>query len=223
MNSIPMTARPFVRRPIRARHSQWAINLARWLPSLGLRPNQVSILSLVFSVMGGVCLLAFGRLDQPWRILLPAGAIVCISLRGLCNLMDGMMAVEGGLRGKSGDVFNELPDRFSDTVRLVGLGYAAGWSGAGPLLGWSASVLALITAYVRVLGVQAGASAQFCGPMAKSARMGVVVAACLGMMIETALHLPVRTAGVALVVVAIGGFITIARRTRRIIRELEAQ
>ena len=43
----------------------------------------------------------------------------------LCNLLDGMVAVEGGLGGPTGPLWNELPDRIADSVFIVALGMAA--------------------------------------------------------------------------------------------------
>ena len=46
-------------------------------------------------------------------VVLAAG---CIQLRLLCNLLDGLVALEGGRKGKAGDLFNEAPDRYADVV-----------------------------------------------------------------------------------------------------------
>ena len=50
-----------------------------------------------------------------------------------------MVAVEGGRRTKSGEVFNDLPDRLSDPLILVGAGYALPYAW-GPQLGWAAGL-----------------------------------------------------------------------------------
>ena len=106
-------------------------------------------------------------------------AAAAMPLRLLCNMLDGMLAVEGGLTTPSGELYNELPDRLADLLILVGAGYAIGEVPWGPELGWAAATTALLTAYVRTLGVAAGASHHFVGPMAKPRRMHVLIAACL--------------------------------------------
>ena len=78
-----------------------------------------------------------------------------IQMRLLCNLFDGMVAVEGGHKTKSGEIYNELPERFADVFILVGAGNAWMRVEWGPLLGWLCAVLALLTAYVRALGAAA--------------------------------------------------------------------
>ena len=43
-------------------------------------------------------------------------AALCIQLRLVCNLLDGMVAVEHGKGSPSGPIWNELPDRFADVL-----------------------------------------------------------------------------------------------------------
>ncbi len=223
MKSDRAVTQPSFRRPIWVRQTALAARCAQGLLKLGLRPNQVSVMSFVFSLGAAGSLLAFAHVEAPWRAALPLAAILGIALRGLCNLLDGMMAVEGGFRTRSGDVFNELPDRFSDSVTLLGLGFSSGSQGIEPTLGWAAALLAAIVAFTRVLGVQAGASAYFCGPMAKTSRMAVVVAACVGLVVELMAGLPQRSAAVGLGVVVAGCLVTIARRSVLIVRDLEGR
>ena len=105
-------------------------------------------------------------------------AAVAIQLRLLCNLVDGMLAVEEGFSTKTGDIYNDLPDRISDVLILVGAGYSRG-SRMRSTLGWLAAVLAVLTAYVRVLGGSLGVTQHFIGPMAKQHRMFALTIATL--------------------------------------------
>ena len=57
--------------------------------------------------------------------MLLVGAAVLIQFRLLCNLFDGMVAVEGGLGTPSGILFNDFPDRIADPLILICAGYAA--------------------------------------------------------------------------------------------------
>lgn len=211
------------RRPIRARESKWVKATAAWLVGQGIRPNQISVLSVLFSALSSGCLLLTVPLARPWGIAAFIASAACIPLRGLCNLCDGLMAVEGGLKTKSGAIFNDFPDRVSDTLLLVAAGYSIIGVDWGRDLGWAAALLAVMTAYVRVLGGSAGASQQFCGPMDKSSRMGVMMAACLMAAVELAMGRSPRAMVPALCVVILGCVITVVRRTRRIVRELESK
>ena len=73
------------------------------------------------------------------RAALYFGAAAMIQLRLVCNLIDGMVAVEGGLGTKTGDVFNDLPDRLADVLLLAGAGYAAREVPHAIELGWLAT------------------------------------------------------------------------------------
>ena len=211
------------RRPIRARHTRLAQSAARGLQRLGLRPNQISVASVGFAAAGAALLVAAGREGGAWTRALCLGlAAGCVQGRLLCNLFDGLVAVEGGLRTKSGEIYNELPDRLSDALLLAAAGYATHWYGVEPDLGWAAAVLALLVAYVRALGGQAGAAQQFCGPMAKPQRMFTLTLACAWSAVEALAGRPARAMPWALGLIALGSALTAARRARRVVRELEA-
>jgi phosphatidylglycerophosphate synthase len=159
------------RRSLATRDAAWSIAIARWLARRGITPNAVSLLGVAFAVAAGTAL-AIG----PALVLMPRAAMLliaagCIQLRLLCNLLDGMLAVEMGLKTPTGDLFNDLPDRIADVVILVGAGYAVRDEPYGLVLGWSAAVVAMFTAYVRVLGGSLGLTQHFVGPMAKQHRM----------------------------------------------------
>jgi phosphatidylglycerophosphate synthase len=187
-----------------------------------VRPNQVSVLGLIIAAVAAACLVLAGRSEGGTRMALLLVAAIAMPLRLLCNMLDGMLAVEGGRKTPSGALYNELPDRLSDLLLLVGAGYAIGDIAWGPDLGWTAAATALLVAYVRTLGVAAGASDHFVGPMAKPRRMHVLIAACLLSIVETALGWPQgRVLVVALVVIIVGGVVTIVQRLRGIVDDLE--
>ncbi len=218
-----MPTRVAPRRPIKARQTQWAAALARLLLRLGMRPNQVSVLSMVFAGLAAGCILASGKASPVWVVLLLVTAAVFIQLRLLCNLLDGMLAVEGGLKTLAGELFNDAPDRISDTVVLLALGYAATWTPWGVTLGWAAALLAMATAYVRVLGGSAGAPQRFTGPMAKQQRMALATAACLFATMEATVRWPAYAFTVALGVIVIGCVLTIVSRLAGVYADLNSQ
>lgn len=218
-----MDAQRMARRPIRARQALWARAAARWLQRMGLRPNHISVLSVAFAALAGVCLILVARSGVVLSAVLFVAAAAFILLRLLCNLFDGMLAVEGGLRSKSGEIFNDLPDRLADSIILVAAGYSVRWAGWGSELGWVAALLAVITAYVRVLGGSAGATQHFFGPMAKQHRMAVITLACMASAAVTVMGWSGYVMGAALDIVVAGCVVTIVRRTLRIVKELESR
>ena len=64
-----------------------------------------------------------------------------MQLRLLCNMLDGMVAVEGGKGSRTGEIYNEVPDRIADPLLLVPAGYAIGLP-YGVELGWMCGALA---------------------------------------------------------------------------------
>lgn len=210
------------RRPLKTRSAAWAGALARALARAGFTPNGVSVLGVVVALAGGAFLVLAGRGSGPERVgWLVAGA-VSVQLRLLCNMIDGLIAVECGLKGKLGDLFNEVPDRLEDTIFLLGAGFASGVSW-GPALGGAAALLAVGTAYVRVLGGSLGLVQDFCGPMAKQHRMFFLTLSCLAAAVEAAVseQRVVLASGLALIVAGTG--VTAVRRLLRIGRQLLAR
>jgi len=144
----------------------------------------------------------------------PAAAL-CILLRLLANLMDGMVAIEGGMGSPAGEIYNDLPDRISDALILCAAGYSLPWPSYGRELGWTAALLAVMTAYIRILGGACGLTQDFGGPMGKPQRMAVLIGACFLALLD------VRAIALGLGIVIAGTLLTAALRLRRIMRQLE--
>jgi phosphatidylglycerophosphate synthase len=211
------------RRPLRSRDTAWARWLASYLVRSGVRPNTISLASVAFAAAGGLALLIGPACPDLVRGGLLIFAAVCIQIRLLCNLLDGMVAIEGGGQSRSGMIYNELPDRFADLLLLVPAGYSvdAPWPW-GPIAGWICAVFALLTAYVRVLGTNAGTGADYSGPMAKQHRMAALTIGCLFSTLHIARPsaLNVDWLFVALCLIAVGTAITVYRRTLHVLEEL---
>src|SRR2546428_2021217 len=140
------------RRPLKAPERSWAKSLARLLVRWRVRPNSISILSILFAALAGAAFLVSRDASPIARLALLITAAAGIQFRLLCNMLDGMVAVEGKTASKVGDVFNEFPDRVADVVILATAGDAVIRFSFAPVLGWCAAVFALLTAYVRALG-----------------------------------------------------------------------
>jgi phosphatidylglycerophosphate synthase len=211
------------RRPLASRSTRWAGTLARAAVRTGLTADGISILSLLFAAAGAAALLT---LRQPWNLLACAAGI---QLRLLCNLLDGMVAIEGGRKSKLGVLYNEVPDRAADSLFLVALGYAIGL----PWLGWLAALAAAVTAYIRVLGGTYGLVQDFRGPMAKQHRMATMTLGCLLAIVEFYVfddtgfdprgtpHL--LTLRLAAWVIAVGALLTCLTRIHAIAQQLRAR
>ena len=208
------------RRPIKTRSAGWAQALTRILVRCGASPNQVSVASIAFALAGAALLgLAASGSPEAWLFL---GAAVCIQLRLLANMLDGLIAVEGGRMTKTGELYNEIPDRIADVAFLAAAGYATHQGQWGIALGWSASVLAVNTAYIRAIGARRGWAQDFCGPQAKPHRMFLLTVACVLAFAEQWAGWPPRVLFAFLVVINLGTLLTCIRRTARLARQLEA-
>lgn len=207
-----MTEAESNRRPIAARGSAWAQRIAAALARSAVTPNQISVASVAFAGAGAVLLGWW-----PTAAGLVACAI-CIQLRLICNLLDGMVAMEGGKASAVGKIYNEFPDRIADSLLIVAAGYACGYA----WLGWLGALLAALTAYVRVFGGSLGFAQDFRGPFAKQQRMALLTAACVIGAAETYWHAERYSLLVAAALIAAGSFATCITRTRSIARHLRA-
>lgn len=168
---------PASRRPLKSRSVPVFRILAARLAATGVTADAISAVGLVFGIAGGVVLAMTSHVDaRAAQVACWLAAAVCVQFRLLCNMLDGMVAVEGGRRSRLGPLWNEVPDRVSDSATLIGAGYALG---SVPELGWAAALLAMMTAYIRAIGAQNGAGEAFLGWLSKPRRMFFVTLACL--------------------------------------------
>jgi phosphatidylglycerophosphate synthase len=215
------------RRPIGVRTHAWSVAGAKWLTARGIKPNWISWASIGFAAVAALAFFVAGALTGFGRGFFLLIAILGIVARLLANMMDGMVAVEGGMGTADGPVWNELPDRISDALIFVGAGAAIAIADSGPqALGWLAAILAVICAYVRELGTPLtapmGHKPDFGGPLAKQQRMAVIGLGAFVAMFEGMWGWDFVAIVVALWVVIIGTTYTIYRRTRTLVARLKA-
>ena len=205
------------------RDTDWARSVARVLAGTGVRPNGVSVAGVAFALTAATVFVISPTWSPGGRAGLLLVAAACIQLRLLCNLLDGMLAVEEGLRTRNGEIVQRSarparghPDPRWRWICAPGVSHAE-------TLGWAAAVAAVLTAYVRVLGGSLGFTQHFAGPMAKQHRMFVLTLVTLLAAIESMLDVPLHAIPIGLAIVGAGSVVTSARRTRRILREADAQ
>ncbi|MCW1885761.1 CDP-alcohol phosphatidyltransferase family protein [Luteolibacter flavescens] len=191
--------------------------MARGLTSAGISPNAISGFSVVASLLGGAAFLAASRGWLPWSAGWVAGAAM-IQLRLLCNLMDGMVAIEGGKKSATGDLWNEIPDRLADTIFLVSAGWAIGLPWVGAIAAWAS----VMTAYARAMGAAlTGGAHDFCGPCAKPHRMAILTVAALITAAEPLWKGHAEVMKFAIILLAAGTCLTIVRRILRLSAKLK--
>ena len=204
-----MAYEPTDRRPIAARNLAIMEKIATKLAATSVTANQISVYGVLSAALAGACFAVTPNLDTGRFIFWILGAAF-VQVRLLANLFDGMVAIKKGTASPVGELYNEVPDRLSDTFILMGLGYAAGGS---PELGMLAALCAMSTAYIRALGKALVGKQDFCGPMAKQQRMFLVTAVALFCAFSSVyLRAPI----VILIIIALGSLYTSGRRLLRI-------
>jgi phosphatidylglycerophosphate synthase len=209
------------RRPIATRNRKWAQASTAWLASRNVSPNAISIVGMCTCITAG---LALGLTSIQYNRVFWVIAALGSQLRLTANMLDGMVALASGRASKTGELYNEIPDRVSDAAVFIGAGFA--WGG-NIALGYIATILAIFTAYVRAAGKIAGAPNEFCGPMAKQHRMLVMTIACVYSTVVPRSWQVLQFHGVeigvmsiALSVIIAGCLITVVRRLDRIAETL---
>jgi len=154
---------PSSRRPIADVFRSTARFAVRWCVRHNVHPDVVSYLSIAAAALAAICFWQARNLPY----LLIVAPLFCY-LRLWLNMLDGMVALASGKASPHGEIVNELPDRVSDIVIFVGVGYSGFCL---TVLGYWTAIAALVVAYVGTLGQAVGAQREFSGPMSKQWRM----------------------------------------------------
>jgi phosphatidylglycerophosphate synthase len=205
------------RRPLASRGTKWAQLCAKFLAQLNISPNTISVLSIGFSLLS----ILFYLKAKDARVFLFFAAL-SIQLRLLCNLMDGMVAIEFNKKSIFGNLYNDIPDRFADVFIIMGAGLYSYHNESsffnGVTLAWINAILAVFTAYVRVLGVSVGTPMFFSGLMSKPKRMAILTGATLLALIPYG-NIPFLS--IALFIMLIGQIFTVTTRIGLIAKHLK--
>jgi phosphatidylglycerophosphate synthase len=216
------------RRPIKSRDVRVFQVMALRLARMGISANTISLAGMIVAFGAAAALVRTAYVDGWDRRVMYLAAAGGIQLRLLANMLDGMVAIASGKSSAVGELYNEIPDRLSDTAILVAAGYAAF---SHPTLGWAAAGMALFITYLRALGNSLGVKGLFVGPMSKSHRMFTLTMACLWLALTPASLQPQLTftshgpsyglMAIALALVILGGALTALRRLARIVAALK--
>lgn len=206
------------RRPIAARNLGITQRIAAALVARGASPNGISLAGMAAGMAAGLAFAATGWWPGGAWLLWLLGAVL-VQVRLLANLFDGMVALGRGVASPVGELFNEVPDRISDTAVLVGLGVAAG----DVALGLAAALAAMLTAYVRTTARSAGAPSDFSGPMAKQQRMALATAVAVWCAVVPHPWGAPRAVWAVLAVITLGAVLTACRRLLRAAAALEGK
>jgi len=132
---------------------------------IGLSPNGVSALALLFSGAAGGCFY-LARRDP---LLYLAGAVF-VFLNGWLDLVDGALARRLDVDSPAGDFFDHVLDRYADILIIVGL--AAGIDRYG--IGIAAVTGVLMTSYLGTQSQAVGLDRVYGGLLGRADRLALV-------------------------------------------------
>jgi phosphatidylglycerophosphate synthase len=193
----------------------WSLNgIAQRLGHLGVRPNHITVASLVLSLAAG-CALAFGAFG--W-----GAAAFALAASG--DALDGLVARHTHSGSPAGAFLDSSLDRLSEAAVLTGL---AIWGAGGPMtwLAFWALVASFTISYLRARGHALGFDCP-AGLMQRPERLAILVVAMVASvpvaaLVEPSAIQPVyHTVLVALVLIGVLSTWTAFDRGRRIYREL---
>lgn len=166
----------------------------------------------MFSVLAGV----FFILSEKKLLLMLI--IILLFLRIALNALDGMIAKETGRARPEGELLNELLDRASDVVIILGLGFS-------PLthiqIACITIPMVLISSYTGILGKALIKKRQYGGIMGKADRTILLMIFCLVQLVmPNTKSVNLFLFDYALILILIGAVITTFQRIAAIRREM---
>lgn len=128
-----------------------------------IHPDVFTYGALLLSLLAAVALWQ-AQANRLWLWFVP----ICVLLRLLFNLMDGLVARELGVADAWGEIKNEFGDRIADTAIFLGLAFG-GY--ADPRFAALAISIILCASYLGILGKAIGGSRLYGGVFGKGDRM----------------------------------------------------
>ena len=146
------------------------------LVSLGINSEVIAIFGMLIGILAGISFMATGEVANP-RIFWISGMLLCL-LRIGCIRIVRFMQSQSFRPSLEDTFFNELPERVSDAVTLIGFGFALD---ANPWLGLAAALSAIFSAYIRSIAFSRGAneSTATSGPMTRLHRLHLLAVTSL--------------------------------------------
>lgn len=167
---------------LKERVQLWMVGEARLAHSLGLTPNIVSAIGIIFAVLSAVSYWQWKF--QPTLLLVLAPLFLLAS--GFCDALDGVLARSFGEATPFGGFLDSLLDRYTDAMVYAGIvlgGLSDIYWGLLALIG------SLLVSYCRARAEAAGVKMETVGLMERAERIIVLaIASFLTLILEDALQ-----------------------------------
>jgi len=146
--------------------------LAVLLEGLGITPNQLTMLSLVFSALAAL----FYYISPSREVMLYCAAIMLL-LCAVSDVADGALARQTGRADARGDFLDHVIDRYADMLILIGIIFA----GYVPYqIGIVAVVGVMLTSYIGTEAQALRLGRYYGGMMGRADRLTTIFLATLG-------------------------------------------
>lgn len=137
----------------------------------GISDGIVSVTGMILGILAGCAFMATNEtlgFANAWII----GAILCL-LRIFAIRVTEWMQPVSSRQFREDEFYNELPERVSDAITLIGFGFAVD---SNPWLGLAAALAAIFSAYIRSLGSNRSAWVRYTGfvPMRRVQRLSLL-------------------------------------------------
>ena len=143
--------------------------LARGMRVVGLTPNGVTVISLLFA---GLAALAFGLADAPGSWLLLGGALM-VGVNAILDGLDGRLARLTNTTSRRGDYLDHVVDRYADLAILLGLTLSPLADGTWGLF---AIVGTFLTSYMGTQAQALGLGRNYGGWLGRADRLVILIA-----------------------------------------------
>jgi len=143
-------------------------HFALLLGRLGVTSEMIALVGMVCGILAGASFFLTSVVDVPFRFWILAAAF-CL-LRIVTIRLAAALQHSGQRTAFEEHFFSEVPERVSDAVTLIGFGFAFG---SNHWLGLGAALAAIVSAYMRALGMRRGAARKSAssGPMTRTHRL----------------------------------------------------
>lgn len=178
----------------------------------GVTSEMVAIAGMGLGILAGVAFMATGESESPnffWGL----GGIFCL-LRIVFIRLDRALEPASLRQSREEEFYNELPERVSDAVTLIGFGFAVHSS---PWLGLAAALSAIFSAYIRTMAASrpGGRKIGSAGIMRRRDRLFLLAGASILMILDLPgprVELPLPLPHLILCTIIVGCLLTVLLR-----------
>lgn len=186
--------------------------LAAAAEKVGLTPNQLSAISLIFAALSFV--FYYLSASQSWLLYVAA---LMVLLNSVLDLADGALARKTGKADTKGDFLDHVIDRYADMLILAGMVFAGyvPWP-----VGFLAAVGIMLTSYIGTQAQALQLGRYYGGIMGRADRLAATIAATAATALYPQLVAGLSILGWLIVAIMLSSHITALQRFWYIWRRL---